>query len=317
MAHMVESAFYAKEPAWHGLGVVVEGTLSSGDALVTSGLDWEVVPEPIYLKDGIEVPNKIANVRATDRKVLGVVSDRYKLVQNREAFAFVDDLLENDLEPVRFESAGSLAEGRRIWLLAHMPARMILGDEIIPYIVFANSHDGSMAITAAMTPTRVVCQNTLTLAIKKAPRSWSICHKGDIQGKQKQAAETLRLSVKYMDSLEKTAEEYQQKKLTPATMSDIMAIMFPEDPDASNRENGNILDQKKQFLDIYAKALVTDLAQFKGDAWGLYNGFADYATHAKPMRETKNFKESRFASFIDGNKILEKAQKAIETVLIA
>lgn len=317
MAHMVETAFYAKEPAWHGLGVVVDDTLNSADALRVAKLDWQVIPEKIYLKDGAEIEGKVATVRDTDRKVLGLVTDRYKIVQNREAFAFVDGLLENDIEPVKFESAGSLNEGRRVWMLTHLPGRLVLGDEIIPYLVFANSHDGSMAITAAMTPTRVVCQNTLNLAMKTAKRSWSIRHIGDVQGKQKDAADTLRLSVKYMDSLEETAEQYQQTKLTPASMTDVLNIIFPDDPNVTNRERGNVLDQKQQFLDIYAKALATDLGMFKGDAWGLYNGFADYATHAKPMRETKNFKENRFASFIDGNKFLEKAQKAIETVLIA
>lgn len=315
MAHMVESAFYAKEPAWHGLGVVVDSTLTSEEALKVAGLDWMVKPEQIFLKDGATIEGKVANVRQSDRNVLGIVSDRYRIVQNRDAFAFIDGLLENDVTPVRFESAGSLAEGRRVWMLAHLPAQMILGDEIIPYLVFANSHDGSMAITAAMTPTRVVCQNTLTLAVKNAPRSWSIRHVGDIKGKQQDAAETLRLSTKYMENMNATAEKYQQAKLTPASMEDIMAIIFPDDPEASNQVRGNTLNQKQQFLNIYAKALATDLHQFKGDAWGLYNGFADYATHSVPVRETKNFRENRFASFIDGNQILGKAQKAIEEVL--
>lgn len=314
MAHMIETAFYAKEPAWHGLGVVVSDTLTSHDALVTAGLDWMVSPEPIYLSGEVEIEGKKANVRSTDRKVLGVVSDKYKVVQNQEAFAFVDELLENAIEPVKFESAGSLDEGKRVWMLAHLPSRLILGDEIIPYIVMANSHDGSMAVTCAMTPTRVVCQNTLTMALNNADRSWSIRHMGDIKGKREDAARTLRLAVSYMDRLETKAEDYQQRKLSKDALTDILKIMFPTDEENTNRKNGNILDQKEAFLNTYAAALVGDLAQFKGDAWGLYNGFADFASHSKPMRETKNFRENRFASFIDGNKFLDRAQKAIEKV---
>ena len=100
-------------------------------------------------------------MRDKDRKVLGVVSDRYKIVQNEEAFAFTDTLLG---EGVRYETAGSLQGGKKVWMLAHLPHEYIIsGERISPYLVFFNSHDGSGAIKAAITPIRVVCQNTLNL----------------------------------------------------------------------------------------------------------------------------------------------------------
>lgn len=316
MAHMVETAFYAKEPAWHGLGTVVSETQTSIDALRLAGLDWDVISKEIYYdSNGLKkIEGRVANIRANDDSVLGIVSDHYKILQNRDAFSFIDELLDNQIDPVKFEAAGSLDKGKRVWMLAHMKPKMILGDEIIPYLVFTNSHDGSQAITAALTPTRVVCQNTLTLALKDAKRSWSIKHMGDVKGKQKDAAMTLKLSVSYMDNMEIMAEQYQQKKITKERMIDILNIIFPDDEDASMRVRGNILDQKQDFLNVYAQGLVGDLAKFKGDAWGLYNGFADYASHIKPLRKTDSFQESLFSSFIDGNKILDKAQKAIETV---
>ena len=104
-------------------------------------------------EEGITVPGFRANLRETDNQVLGVVSDRYKVVQNEEAFAFTDELLG---EGVTYETAGSLQNGRRTWILAKLPTRYIIsGDEITPYLVFMNSHDGSGAIKAAMTPIRV------------------------------------------------------------------------------------------------------------------------------------------------------------------
>ena len=108
MAHEIETAFYNKEPAWHGLGTVVSEAPTSADALKLAGLDWDVVQEPLFLKDGIEVEGKKANVRSTDRTVLGVMGDHYKIVQNTEAFSFIDSLLDNEIDPVAFESAGSL-----------------------------------------------------------------------------------------------------------------------------------------------------------------------------------------------------------------
>ena len=103
-----------------------------------------------------------ANVRNTDQNVLGIVTDRYKVVQNDEAFKFTDDLLGAG---VRYETAGSLQDGKRIWLLAKLPQEYIIGGEqISPYLVFTNTHDGSGAIKVAVTPVRVVCSNTLNLA---------------------------------------------------------------------------------------------------------------------------------------------------------
>lgn len=175
MSANVETMFYTREKPWHGLGTMVEEAPSSEEALVLAGLDWNVIQKPIETLDGIYVTGFKANLRDSDNKVLGIVTDRYRVVQNREAFAFTDELLG---EGVKYETAGSLQEGRRTWVLAKLPQRYIIsGDEITPYLVFMNFHDGTGAIKAAMTPIRVVCQNTLNLALSTAKRSWSTTSK--------------------------------------------------------------------------------------------------------------------------------------------
>ncbi|MCL2619884.1 MAG: DUF932 domain-containing protein [Defluviitaleaceae bacterium] len=189
----LESMFYVRETPWHGLGVKVEEALSSEEALRLSGLDWKVTQRPIYTADFIcasgnvytnaeqIIPNYKANVRDVDGAVLGVVTDRYKIVQNEEAFAFTDALIG---EGVRYETAGSLQGGRRVWILGKLPENYIIGGERIePYMVFSNSHDGTAAIKVAMTPIRVVCQNTLNLAISQAKRSWSTKHTGGVHNR--------------------------------------------------------------------------------------------------------------------------------------
>ena len=118
MAANVETMFYVRETPWHGLGTRVLEAQESGKALALAGLDWRVRQEPIYTKENEVIPGYKANVRDSDRKTLGVVTDRYKVIQNTEAFAFTDALLG---EGVRYETAGSLQDGKRIWLLAHMP----------------------------------------------------------------------------------------------------------------------------------------------------------------------------------------------------
>lgn len=311
----VETCFLFKQPAWHGLGTIVQEAPTSIDALRLAQLDWDVIPEKVFLADGTELPEMVANIRSSDRSILGVVSDHYKIVQNRIAFAFVDDLLKNKDKSKRitFESAGSLNHGKRIWILAHLPSEKILGDEIVPYLVFTNSHDGSQAITAALTPTRVVCQNTLTLALNNAKRAWSIRHMGDMEGKQKDVAMTLGLAMEYMENMNIKAEEYQQKKISKKALNDIIEMVFPADEDDTDRQKNNVANLKNQFIDIYTNT--DNILKFKGTAWGVYNAFGDFASHVQPLRMTKTYQEKLFSSFIDGNKLLKSAQDAIEKVV--
>ena len=151
-------------------------------------------------------------MRDTDNRVLGVVTDRYKVVQNEDAFAFTDKLLG---EGVTYETAGSLQEGRRTWLLARLPQRYIIsGDEVNLYLVFMNSHDGTGAIKAAMPPIRVVCMNTLNLALSTAKRSWSANHTGNIEGRLRDARYTLLYEDKYMAKLGKATDQMDKIKLS-------------------------------------------------------------------------------------------------------
>ena len=198
----VESMFSVREKPWHGLGTIVAEAPDSSAALELAELNWTVVQKDIATADGGKViPGFKANVRESDDKVLGIVTDRYKVVQNTEAFAFTDALLG---EGVRYETAGSLQGGRRIWLLAKLPQQYIInGDEITPYLVFMNSHDGSGSIKVAMTPIRVVCSNTLNLALSKAKRCWSCNHIGNVEWKMDEARATLLYAGQYMTELGK------------------------------------------------------------------------------------------------------------------
>ena len=154
MAANVETMFYTREKPWHGLGTMVAEAPEAREALRLAGLDWMVLQEPAYTEKNELITGYRVNVRDRDRKILGVVTDRYKVVQNEEAFAFTDTLLG---EGVRYETAGSLQEGKRVWLLARMPQEfIILGERITPYLVFYNDHDGSGAVKTSLTPIRVV-----------------------------------------------------------------------------------------------------------------------------------------------------------------
>lgn len=277
MAANVESMFYVRETPWHGLGTRVNEALNSEEALTAAGLDWNVIQEPIYTETEELIEGYKANVRDTDRQVLGVVTDRYKIVQNQEAFAFTDELLG---EGVRYETAGSLQGGRKVWLLAHLPHEYIIsGERISPYLVFFNSHDGSGAIKAAITPIRVVCQNTLNLALSTAKRSWSMIHTGDIKGKMQEAKDTLFMAEKYMDNLGKEFETLRKKKLTDQQVLDYIEILLPLEEDSTPQQIKNMKrlreDMKMRYFDA------PDLKDVGKNAYAFVNAVSDFATHAE------------------------------------
>ena len=122
MSANVETMFYVRVAPWHGLGTRVESALCAEEALEQSGLDWNVIQRPIMTSDYHPIPGYKANIRDKDNRILGVVTDRYKVVQNAEAFAFTNALLG---EGVKYETAGSLNEGRKVWMLAKLPDRCV------------------------------------------------------------------------------------------------------------------------------------------------------------------------------------------------
>ena len=303
MAANVETMFYTRTAPWHGLGTRVLEAPTSSAALSLAGLDWKVVQKPVFTADGLFTSGFKANVRDRDSQVLGVVSDRYKVVQNEDAFAFTDELLG---EGVTYETAGSLQNGRRTWILAKLPQRYIIrGDEIDPYLVFMNSHDGTGAIKAAMTPVRVVCQNTLNLALSTARRSWSTIHTGDIHGKLQDARNTLLYADRYMAALGKTIEELSLQKLSDRQVLEYIDALFPLPEDASEVRKKNLGKLKEDLKLRYFEA--PDLQHVGKNAYRFVNAVSDFATHARPLRERSSYRESLFGRTVDGNVLIDRA----------
>ena len=303
MAANVETMFYTRQKPWHGLGTMVQEAPTSKDALILAGLDWQVIQKPIITEDGIPISGFKANLRETDNRVLGVVTDRYRTIQNHDAFAFTDSLLG---EGVTYETAGSLQNGRRVWMLAKLPQRYIIsGDEITPYLVFMNAHDGTGAIKAAMTPIRVVCMNTLNLALSTAKRSWSTNHVGDIRGKLEDARYTLLYADLYMQELGKAIDKLNRQKLSDRKVYEYIDALFPLVDNASEQQKKNLQRMKEEVKVRYFEA--PDLAHVGKNAYRFVNAVSDFATHAKPLRERANYRENLFAKTVDGYAMIDKA----------
>lgn len=321
MAANVETMFYVGETPWHGLGQKIDTAPTSEEAIKLAKLDWDVVPKPIYDESGREILGFKVNQRSSDNKNLGIVTNRYKIVQNREAFAFTDALLG---EGVRYETAGSLSSGRRVWMLARLENTTLCEENIDPFLVFSNCHDGTGAVRVAITPVRVVCQNTLNLALDQASRHWSCAHKGDIQGKLEEARYTLESADRYMKALEEEFGELKLKKVTEdqvrAMTDELLKAEFKDlvqkatvdakvvsikDYVRQQKFEDKLNKKKKDILDIYFDK--PDLKGTEHTAFRFINAVSDYATHTTDHKNTKNYQENLFMSVVDGNGLIDTA----------
>lgn len=307
MSANVETMFYVREKPWHGLGTEVSEAPASLDALIYAGLDWRVEQEKVCTEDGVPIPGYKVNVRSTDHTALGIVSDRYKVVQNEDAFKFTDQLLG---EGVTYETAGSLQMGRKVWMLARMPQRYIIaGDEIAPYLVIMNSHDGSSGVKVAMTPIRVVCQNTLNLALNSASRIWAARHTENVMSRVREASETLRLAELYMSELGRGIDDLARVKVSDRKAMEWMQNFFPVSEDMSDIQKKNNLrlleDLKRRYWDA------PDLIDMGKNGYRFINAVSDFATHADPIRKTKNYNENLFLRTVEGNPMIDKAYKMV------
>ena len=309
MAALVETMYSTREKPWHGLGTVVREAPTSENALRLAGLDWNVVQEAIYTPCREKIEGFKANVRDTDRKVLGVVSDRYKVVQNVEAFSFTDELLGHG---VRYETAGSLSGGRRVWLLARLPREYIIaGERISPYLVFSNTHDGSGSVKVAVTPVRVVCNNTLNLALETAQRSFSMVHTGNISDKITEARDTLFKAESYMDRLGAEFEQLHQQKVTDAEVQKYIELLIPMESNATRTQEKNVNRLREDLAMRYYDA--PDLQKVGKNAYRFINAVSDFATHAEPLRRTANYNENLFSRTVDGNPLIDRAYQLVKS----
>lgn len=284
---------------WHGIGTVITGTPTSDEAIRLAKLDWDVIQLPVYAQGDIQCAGYWANVRSDTNEALGIVKDRYKVLQNREAFSFVDDIMSEGGGDVRYETAGSLYNGRRVFMVTRLPNMTIAGDAVENYLFFTTSHDGSGSFMAGISNVRVVCNNTLQLAMKTATRSWKCRHTESIQGKRDEAKQSLGLAVKYMGESKALAEEMARKLINE---EQFFRNLF----DKSNYKEKNSEELVLRVHDIYHKK--DDLANFRGTAWGMYNAVADFLSNGEPLRKSRNYEQKKLEGFFDGYTLLNKAQ---------
>lgn len=283
-------------------GEDITSAKSIEDAIRLGGMSWEVVQRPaiIRLDDGslLETPMKV-NVRSDNNGFLGVVSDRYQTVQNGEAFSFLSYLTD-----FRFVSAGIVSGGKTIWLCVEVPDFAVLGESMKMYVVFSSTHDGKGAIRAAITPVRPACSNTLNLAFRKAVRSFSLLHKGDVAGKLAMVGSIMEHESSYRSVFQQEAEKLAAIPLNSGMVNRLLDNLFPMPENATPRKADIVETQRAGLLSAYD---ADDLGSLRGTAYGFLQAVSDFAYHAEPARMTSTYRENKMRDVIKGNSLLDKA----------
>jgi phage/plasmid-like protein (TIGR03299 family) len=313
--------FVVGEVPWHGLGKVLQAAVTAKEAIKLARLDWTVEKRPLRTWGGdgasLDVPGCYATVRSDTNAVLGVVSSQYRVLQNTEAFAFMDKAIQAGA--AMWETAGSLREGRRVWMLARIPTTVEVrhNDEVKPYALLSNGHDGGMAVHILPTTVRVVCNNTLNLALGKAYGGELVVrHVHSLKGKIELAKRHLgiigqrvekfadeaqllsRVLVASEQRLRSYAEQFypartkpdfsdgkallntivNRKQQSQEVVRDLLAAHYAETERVAKR-NAAILDQ---IVDNFER----DPA--RGTAWGAYNAVSQYVDHQANYKTPEN-----------------------------
>ena len=287
---------------WHAIGKDVSECKDMDHVLKASGLDYTVAKRPLYFGNSWdddnphnELVNRFVTVRTTDNHPYDVVSDKFEIIQNRDAFDFVNYMGDE----VSFEKAGETATGM-VYIIAKLPDMDILGDTFTPHVIFRNGFNAKVKITAAICPLRLVCQNQFNFAFKHTENTVTVRHVQNAEQKLEEARETLRMSANYMAELNEMAQRYAGIQISEFQLQRFLKEAFPMD----GIENMNPFKRAKleEARAAFIKAHnADDNSNFRGTAWGLINAYTDFITHRVPQGKTETRFEGKFVQVTFGS----------------
>lgn len=293
---MSEQIYVDRTTTWHAIGKDVSECKDMEKVLEKSGLDYEVEKKSIFFRDDHivnpreeMVPNRFVTVRTEDNHVYDVVSDKYEVIQNRDAFDFVNYMGED----LSFEKAGETKSGM-VYIIGKLPEVSILDDSFVPHVIFRNGFNGRTKITAAITPLRLVCQNQFNLAFEDAENTITVRHLSNAEAKLEDAKDVLKMSAEYMEKLNETAERLAGMKMSKSKQEKVIDMLFPEPTeDMDPYKRVKMENARNLFLRAHNE---DDNANFAGTAWGLVNAYTDMMTHKKPEGKREDRFEGKFIS---------------------
>jgi phage/plasmid-like protein (TIGR03299 family) len=323
------SFFSVKEKAWHGLGQIIEGYPTSAEAIKHAGLDYTVEKRTLFIYDNenqlanedteikipeIEVPNYYATIRTDSEQVLGVVGKDYEIVQNKDAFSFFDSIVGGD--GIQYETAGALGKGERIFITAKLPGYIKVGsdDLIEKYLFLTTSHYGFGSITAAFTPVRIVCQNTLNAAFRNCSISIKIRHTQNAKGRLEEAHKVMDISNKLSDYLETVFNQWSKVSITDAKLKNLIQLaMVPNKEVLHNIQSGQTDEFSTCFKNMYDSVVDYAISSptqqteaTKGTVFGAYNAVTGYFQNVRGYKDD----EAKLKSLLFGGTAQIRTQKA-------
>jgi phage/plasmid-like protein (TIGR03299 family) len=338
MAHEIETqngkASFAsfREPAWHGLGTVFTEEKTTSEMLAAANLNgWNVRLEDLETPSHLTSDKNyqyVLRTNPTDNSqtdILGVVGERYHVMQNEDLFSFGDNILDGG---GRWETAGSLKGGRVVFGALALERETVLdpngvADKIKTYLLINTSHDGSIAIQASITPVRVVCANTLNIALNTTKRkggvkqSFKIRHTQTASGKVAVARETLGMAHKYMDSFDLMAKAMIETEVSAQQFNDIILAAYPK-PEKDSKGAFKKWENKVDVInDIYTGEFNGMIA---GNAWGAFNALTERLDWYRSARGGSNESILASASGFDPainaekNRLLKVVQNKLQLV---
>ena len=285
--------FVDRTTTWHAIGKDVQECRNMEQVLKKSGLDYKVTKEPIFNMAGSafnKIPGRFITTRDNDGHTYDVVSDKFEIVQNRDAFDFVNYMGDE----FSFEKAGETQSGM-VYIIGKLPEVNILGDAFTPHVIFKNGFDGKHKIMAAVTPLRMVCQNQFNFAFKNAENTITIRHVQNAEKKLEEARETLKLSADYMQELNIMAERFAGLQMSKTMIDKVIDHLFPipNDTAINPMKRKSLEDRREAFKKAYNQ---DDNGNFRGTAWGLVNAYTDMMTHKEPAGNRSDRYEGKFVT---------------------
>ncbi len=305
--HNINSMMYVGEKPWHGLGTKLDAVATSAQAIEAAKLDWKVGKHPLVTTvqgEFLTVPDKFAIVREDNKTVLGVVGHVYTPLQNKSAFSFFDAIVGE--KAAMYHTAGALGDGERVWILAKLPGYIrTTGEDVTEkFLLLSNSHDGTGAVTVMFTPIRVVCQNTLNVALSGNDNRAKLRHTMTLGNRIEDVRKTLGILNNRFTMFEELSKAMASMPLTyhgfKAFVKDAGLLpnvkeLRPGILEMSTRAE-NIMEELSR---LFERGKGNDLPGVKGTLWAGFNAVTEYVDH---FRSTKGDEgENRAKSLLFGS----------------
>jgi len=288
---------YTGEVPWHHKGTHFSEEFTSAQAVEAAGLGYLVTKEPIYRMlagEPAQVEGRFVTINNDNQKVLGFVGDRYEVLQNTDAFIFFDELMAES--GAKFQTAGALGDGEKVWLMAKLPHTFepLLGDKIEQFCLLTTSHDGSSGVDVRFTPIRVVCQNTLTAAVRGTKETISIRHTASVKSRLEQSAMILKEMNRHFTALGETFKELAHFRVDDEWIMRYEEKLFGPEPkqDAHGMTKNLWASRMAGYETRLSTGMGIDIPGVKGTAWGAYNAAIEWADYQFPLRKGTDRTES-------------------------